>query len=91
MPADAPAPKRRRTERSGAHVVTYDSATEDRDVVVASVVAEVGGAFVHPYENPFVIAGQGTVGLEIADDAAALGIAPDIVIVPAVAAASPPA
>ena len=82
MPSDAPAPKRRRTERSGARVVAYDRATEDRDAVVARVVAEVGGAFIHPYNDPFVIAGQGTVGLEIADDCAALGIAPDVVVVP---------
>jgi threonine dehydratase len=83
MPADAPLPKRRRTERSGAHVVAYDRATEDRDAVVARVLAEIGGAFVHPFNDPFVIAGQGTVGLEIADDFAALGLAPDIVVVPA--------
>ena len=43
---------------------------------------EVGGAFVHPFNDPFVIAGQGTVGLEIAEDAAALGIVPDVVLVP---------
>ena len=79
MPADAPAPKRRRTERSGARVVAYDRATEDRDAVVARVVEEVGGAFIHPFNDPFVIAGQGTVGLEIAEDCAALGIAPDVV------------
>ena len=83
MPSDAPAPKRERTERSGARVVAYDRATEDRDAVVARVVAEVGGVFVHPFNDPFVIAGQGTVGLEIADDFAALGVAPDIVVVPA--------
>ena len=88
MPSDAPAPKRRRTERSGARVVAYDRATEDRDAVVARVVAETGGVFVHPYNDPFVIAGQGTVGLEIADDFAALGLAPDIVVVPAAAAGS---
>ncbi len=82
MPSDAPAPKRRRTERSGARVVAYDRATEDRDIIVTRVLAEVGGAFIHPYNDPFVIAGQGTVGLEIADDCAALGIAPDIVAVP---------
>ena len=45
-------------------------------------MAEIGGTFVHPYNDPFVIAGQGTVGLEIADDCAAFGIAPDVVFVP---------
>ena len=82
MPSDAPAPKRMRTERSGARVVAYDRATENRDVVVARVVEEVGGNFVHPFNDPFVIAGQGTVGLEIAEDCAARGIAPDIVVIP---------
>jgi len=82
MPADAPAPKRRRTERSGARVVAYDRATEDRDAVVARVKEEVGGAFIHPFNDPLVIAGQGTVGLEIAEDCAALGIEPEIVVVP---------
>ena len=43
MPADAPAIKRQRTERSGAKVVTYDRASEDREVVAAKVIAERGG------------------------------------------------
>lgn len=82
MPSDAPLPKRQRTERSGAHVIAYDRATTDRDALVSDVLADVGGAFVHPYNDPDVIAGQGTVGLEIAEDCAALGITPEIVIVP---------
>jgi threonine dehydratase len=83
MPADAPAPKIARTRRSGARIVFYDRAREDRDAVVAKVAAaQPGYAFVHPYDDPFVIAGQGTVGLEIAEDCAALGISPDVVLVP---------
>lgn len=82
MPADAPAPKRKRTERSGARVVAYDRAKEDRDEVVAKVLKRVGGTFIHPFNDPMVIAGQGTVGLEIAEDCAALGIAPEVVLVP---------
>jgi threonine dehydratase len=82
MPSDAPAPKRMRTERSGAKVVPYDRATENRDVVVARVVEEMKGNFVHPFNDPFVIAGQGTVGLEIAEDCAARGIAPEVVVIP---------
>jgi threonine dehydratase len=82
MPADAPGVKRSRTERSGARVVTYDRAAEDRDIVVKSVVEKVGGTFVHPFNDPLVIAGQGTVGVEIADDCTGLNVAPDIVIVP---------
>lgn len=82
MPADAPVPKRKRTERSGAKVVAYDRAMENRDEVVARVVADVKGAFVHPFNDPLVIAGQGTAGLEIAEDCEALGISPEIVVVP---------
>ena len=68
MPHDAPATKVERTKRSGATIVGYDRYSEDRDEVAARVVRERGGAFVHPYENDHVIAGQGTVGLEIAED-----------------------
>jgi threonine dehydratase len=82
MPSDAPEPKRLRTERSGARVVGYNRATEDRDAVVAGVVEEVGGAFIHPFNDRFVIAGQGTVGLEITTDCEALGVTPDIVVAP---------
>jgi threonine dehydratase len=82
MPEDAPAPKRVRTERSGARLVLYDRAHEDRDAIARSLAEADGLAFVHPFEDPNVIAGQGTVGLEIADDCAALGVAPDIVLVP---------
>ena len=82
MPSDAPTLKRKRTERSGAKVVAYDRAIEDRDAVVARVAAETGGAFIHPYNDPQVIAGQGTVGLEIARDCEALGIEPELVVVP---------
>jgi len=82
MPSDAPTLKRRRTERSGARVVAYDRGAEDRDAVVAQVAAETSGAFIHPFNDPQVIAGQGTVGLEIAQDCKSLGIVPDVVIVP---------
>ncbi|MCB1501833.1 MAG: threonine/serine dehydratase [Bauldia sp.] len=82
MPADAPASKRRRTERSGATVVAYDRATEDRDRVAAALLAERGGTLIHPYDDAAVIAGQGTVGLEIAADAVAMGAVPDLVAVP---------
>ena len=82
MPSDAPETKRRRTERSGARIVAFDRESEDRNAVFARVLAETGGAPVHPYNDPLVIAGQGTVGLEIADDCAALGVTPDILVVP---------
>jgi threonine dehydratase len=82
MPADAPAAKLARTRRSGATVVTYDRASEEREAVAAKVMAERGGVLIHPYNDPNVIAGQGTVGLEIAADAQAMGLVPDLVAVP---------
>ena len=82
MPADAPATKLERTRRSGAHVIAYDRALENREKVAARILATEGGTLVHPYNDPNVIAGQGTVGLEIVADAAAAGIVPDAVLVP---------
>ncbi|MCR4281974.1 MAG: threonine/serine dehydratase [Bauldia sp.] len=82
MPADAPAVKRERTERSGGRIVAYDRASEDRDAVAARFIAEHGGALIHPYNDPEVIAGQGTAGLEIAEDCVAAGLRPDVVVIP---------
>jgi threonine dehydratase len=82
MPNDAPALKRARTEASGARVVGYDRSTEDRDAIAAAITAEQGAAFVHPYNDPHVIAGQGTVGLEIAEDLEKAGATADVVLVP---------
>ena len=82
MPSDAPEIKRLRTERSGGRIVAYDRASEDRDAVVARFIAEHGGTLIHPFNNFHVIAGQGTVGLEIAEDCASAGVKPDAVLVP---------
>jgi threonine dehydratase len=82
MPADAPEVKRARTERSGGRVVAYDRAGEDRDAVAAHFIAEHGGTLIHPFNDVAVIAGQGTVGLEIAEDCAAAGVRPDAVVIP---------
>ncbi len=81
MPSDAPAIKVARTRRSGAEVVLYDRASEDRDAIAGEIVERTGAHFIHPYENPFVIAGQGTCGLEIGEDLAAMGLKADRVIV----------
>ena len=82
MPADAPAIKRARTLRSGARIVDYDRATEDRETVGARVLAQEGGTLIHPYDNPNVIAGQGTVGAEIVAAMAGIGVAPEAVLIP---------
>lgn len=83
MPADAPAAKRERTAGYGAEVVLYDRAREDREAIAREIAQQRGATLVPPYDDPKIIAGQGTVGREIAEDLAALGIAPDIVAAPA--------
>jgi threonine dehydratase len=83
MPQDAPLTKRERTKAFGAEVVLYDRGREDREAIARDIAGKRGATLVPPYDDPFVIAGQGTVGREIAEDMAALGIAPDIVVAPA--------
>ena len=81
MPADAPLLKRRRTAALGAEIVLYDRNREDRAAIAKAIVAERGATLVPPYDDPLIVAGQGTIGREIVDGLAALGIAPDIVVV----------
>ncbi len=81
MPQDAPAVKITNTKGLGAEVIMYDRATEDRDAIGARIAAERGLTLIKPFDDPQVIAGQGTTGLEIAADAAALGITHADVIV----------
>ncbi len=75
MPADAPAVKIANTRAYGAEVVTYDRATADRDALAAGLAADRGLTLIPPFDHPEVIAGQGTVGLELADQAARAGVA----------------
>ena len=82
MPSDAPLLKRERTKSYGAEVVLYDRDREDREAIANGIASKHGATLVRPYDDPLVIAGQGTAGREIAEDMAALGIAPDIVVVP---------
>jgi len=81
MPADAPKPKMLRTKALGAEVVTYDRNTEDRAVIAKKIVAERGATLVPPYDDPLIIAGQGTIGTEIVEDLEKLGLKPDIVVI----------
>lgn len=83
MPEDAPLSKRERTRAYGAEVVLYDRDREDREAISREIAEKRGATLVRPYDDPYVIAGQGTVGREIAEDMAALGLAPDIVVAPA--------
>ena len=83
MPADSPLTKRERTKAYGAEVVLYDRDREDREAIANDIADKRGATLVRPYDDPFVIAGQGTAGREIAEDMAALGLVPDIVVAPA--------
>ncbi|WP_027579944.1 threonine/serine dehydratase [Bradyrhizobium sp. Ai1a-2] len=83
MPADSPITKRERTKSYGAEVVFYDRDREDREAIANGIASKRGATLVRPYDDPFVIAGQGTAGREIAEDMAALGLTPDIVVAPA--------
>lgn len=81
MPADAPRMKIDNTRALGAEVVMYDRATEDRDAIGARLSQDRGLTLIKPYDDPQVIAGQGTTGLEIAAQAAAEGVAQADVLV----------
>ena len=78
MPSDAPRIKLETTRGNGATVVTYDRVNESREEIGARLSAEKGASLIKPFDDPFVIAGQGTAGLEVSQD-----IAPDVVFVPA--------
>lgn len=78
MPADAPKIKLETTRSLGAEVVTYDRVGESREEIGARLLREKGGSLIKPFDDSFVIAGQGTTGLEIAEE-----ISPDIVFVQA--------
>jgi threonine dehydratase len=74
MPADAPATKIDTTRALGAEVVLYDRTTEDRDALGAAIATARGLTLIRPFDEPLVIAGQGTTGLEIAAQAEAEGV-----------------
>jgi threonine dehydratase len=81
MPSDAPRPKRERTAALGAEVVLYDREREDRTAIARDIAERRGAVLVPPFDDPMVIAGQGTTGREIVEDMAALGLTPDVVVV----------
>jgi threonine dehydratase len=81
MPSDAPLLKRERTAALGAQVVLYDRDKEDRDAIGRNIAQERGAVLVPPYDDPLIIAGQGTAGLEIVEDLAALGLKPQLAVV----------
>ena len=68
MPEDAPGIKKRNTIALGAEIVTYDRFTENREAIGGAIAAERNAMLVPPYEHPWIIAGQGTAGLELVRD-----------------------
>jgi threonine dehydratase len=83
MPSDAPKAKIERTKGHGAEIVLYDREKEDREAIGQRIAQERGATLVPPFDDPMVVAGQGTVGLEICEDLAAQKLAPDVVLMPA--------
>jgi len=81
MPSDAPRAKRERTAALGAEVVLYDREREDREAIARELAQKRNAVLVPPYDDPLIIAGQGTAGREIIEDLAAMGLAPDVVVV----------
>ena len=81
MPEDAPRAKLESTLRLGGEVVTYDRYSGDREAIARAIAAERGAELVPSYDHHQIIAGQGTVGLEIAEQSTQLGRAPEQVLI----------
>src|SRR5215217_3973242 len=79
MPADAPAVKVDGTRGEGAEIIFYDRRTESREAIAAQIADETGATVVPSFDDPAIVAGQGTVGIEIAEQ---LGREPPRVAVP---------
>jgi threo-3-hydroxy-L-aspartate ammonia-lyase len=78
VPEDVPSAKRALIERCGATIVTFERSIADREAGARRQVAETGATFVHPFEDPMVMAGQGTAALELHEQAGHL----DVLLVP---------
>lgn len=82
MPADAPALKVANTRASGAEVILYDRVRESREEIGSDLAKKTGATIVPPYDHEWILTGQGTVGLEIAEQTKALGMRLDAVAAP---------
>ena len=82
MPADAPAIKINGVKALGGSVMLYDRQRENREQIGARVAAQTGATLIKPYDDPDVIAGQGTVGLEALTDCRALNLQADAIVCP---------
>jgi len=83
MPADAPAMKVANTRGYGAEIRLYDRLKESREAIAAEIAASRGAVVVPAFDDPHIIAGQGTAGLEMAHQAKAVGATFDLVLAPA--------
>jgi threonine dehydratase len=81
MPRDAPRSKRERTAALGAEVVLYDREREDREVIARDIAGRRDAVLVPPYDDPLIIAGQGTTGREVVEDLAQMRLKPDVILV----------
>jgi threonine dehydratase len=82
MPADAPALKVANTRASGADVVLYDRVKESREEIGQGIARKTGATIVPPYDHAWILTGQGTAGLELAEQAKAQGVTLDAVAAP---------
>ncbi len=82
LPADAPRAKLEGTRAFGAEIVIYDRERESREAIAAGLAADRGATLVPSFDDPHIIAGQGTVGLELMQQAGELGVTPDQVLIP---------
>lgn len=82
MPTDTPEIKKANTRSYGAEVVTYDRVRENREEIAQRIANERGAVIVPPFEHPQIIAGQGTTGLELVEQAAERGASLDAVLAP---------
>jgi threonine dehydratase len=82
MPKDAPSPKIAGTRKLGAEVIFYDRYSGDREAIARDIVERTGATLIEPFDNPMVVSGQGTIGLELAADAKSRGISLGAVLTP---------
>ena len=83
MPADAPQLKLEGTKALGAEVILYDRATGSREEIAARIAAERGAVLVPSFDDPWIIEGQGSAGIEAVRQMAELGLEPpDLIVTP---------
>ncbi|MFB3054692.1 MAG: threonine/serine dehydratase [Alphaproteobacteria bacterium] len=82
VPNDIPAIKKRNTQSWGAELAYYQREVEDRVAIAAAIADERHAVIVPPFDDDRIIAGQGTIGLELVEQAGALGVTLDAVVIP---------